>query len=201
MSTKILKDVAIAISLVVGTLFITGVATISLMLFLPHNHQDWFYLGTRIALLVSVMIIAYIYHLIFGINYRLTIERTQKLLFFKLLSFTIMLITTVVVLKDWSLNEIGLLLLSFFISAVAEELLFRGLVEYQLKKDFQLVFVIFVQAILFAFLGHQGFDWYSNLIVRLPLGIALSVLRHWTDSYSMAMAVHYAYNASVSLIF
>lgn len=201
MCMKRLKGVAIATSLVMGTLFITAFITVCLLLFLSDNNQVWFYLGTRIALLVSVIIVAHLYNLIFNINYRWTVKGTKKQLFFRFLSVTITLMTTVILLRDRSINAIGILLLAFLVSAIAEEVLFRGLVEYQLKQSFCLIYVMLIQAVLFAFLGHQAFNWYSNLIIRLPLGIALSVLRHWTDSYSVAITAHYVYNASVFFIF
>ncbi|WP_248720639.1 CPBP family intramembrane glutamic endopeptidase [Convivina intestini] len=88
----------------------------------------------------------------------------------------------------------------FLLTAIAEELMFRGLVEHHLSKVFSPWLTILLQAVLFAFLGHQGFDLLTNLTIRVPLGIALSGIRRSTGSYSMSILAHFIYDFGLFLV-
>lgn len=87
-----------------------------------------------------------------------------------------------------------LFIVGFMLTSIAEELIFRGMVEHQLQKSFSCYQVVLIQALMFAFLGHQGFDLTINLLVRFPLGIMLSLVKNKTQSYVPAIMLHWMYD-------
>lgn len=83
--------------------------------------------------------------------------------------------------------------------AFSEEYLFRNLIFKYLKRELGLLMAIIINSIVFAFLLHMNADLLMNLIVRLPLGIGLSLLKHYFG-LGKAVLAHWLYNAIVTFI-
>ncbi len=78
------------------------------------------------------------------------------------------------------------------IPALGEELLFRGVVQQQLRKAFaNPVLAIWVTAIIFSAIHMQ----FAGFIPRMVLGATLGYLFYWTNSLWMPVLAHFLTNA------
>lgn len=89
----------------------------------------------------------------------------------------------------------------FFFVAVAEECMLRGVVHDQLRDFTENKWVLcMLNGLIFAFVYHSNEDFWSNLLVRVPLGFVLCFVRVKSDSLYPAIALHWLYNMAVTTI-
>lgn len=92
-------------------------------------------------------------------------------------------------------------IVAVFIAPLAEELIFRGYLFQTLRKARGVITAVFVTAVSFAILhvGQYWGDWAAIGMVAL-VGLALTLLRVWTDTTLASAVMHYVYNIGVSII-
>lgn len=89
----------------------------------------------------------------------------------------------------------------FFFVAVAEELMLRSVILDELRAFLRNKWLLcLVNGAIFAFVYHSNSDFLSNLLVRLPLGFVLCLVREESDSVYPAIALHWLYNMFVITI-
>ena len=198
MAKRKLENVLVAAGLVVIVLLLSMFGSLLILIIASNKLSvDMLFLSTRVCLLLAFLIVFYLYYCIYRENFLRSSKFKQKsplnalLIFF---TFFVSFIVLIHVIDKYPREQLYTLLSIFLITSIAEELLFRGLVEFHLKKEFDFVWVIIIQACLFAFLGHQSFDFFSNLFIRLPLGIGLSLIHRYTHLYSSCIVVHFVYD-------
>ena len=89
----------------------------------------------------------------------------------------------------------------FFFVAVAEECMLRGVIHEQLQDFSGNKFILcLLNGLIFAFVYHSNEDFWSNLLIRVPLGFALCLVRIKSNSLYPAIALHWLYNMAVTTI-
>lgn len=89
----------------------------------------------------------------------------------------------------------------FFFVAVAEEIMLRSVVTDELRAFTKNKWILsLLNGLIFAFVYHSNEDFWSNLLVRVPLGFVLSMVREKSDSVYPAIALHWLYNMCVTVI-
>jgi len=103
--------------------------------------------------------------------------------------------TTVRLLSGTGIDVLLLNLLTIgFISAICEELLFRGVILNWLKKTFKNIHVaVFLSAIVFSAIHLQFFGFFP----RMLMGIYLGYLFVWTGSIWSSIIVHFINNIMI----
>lgn len=92
-------------------------------------------------------------------------------------------------------------LIHFFFVAVAEEIILRSVILDELQYiTTNKLLLCMINGAIFAFIYHSSEDFASNLLVRVPLGVVLCVIRIKCDSVYPAIAFHWLYNMFVSTI-
>ena len=198
MAKRKLENVLVAAGLVVLVLLLSMFGSLLILIIASNKLSvDMLFLSTRVCLLLAFLIVFYLYYCIYRENFLSDSKFKQKsawntllISFIFFLSFVVLML----VIDKYPTKQLYMFLAIFLITSIAEELLFRGLVEFHLKKEFDFFWVIIIQACLFAFLGHQSFDFFSNLLIRLPLGIGLSLIHRYTHLYSSCIVVHFVYD-------
>lgn len=162
------------------------------------------FLVTRIAIFISTGCTIWLYSLVFQVewmniltNYGNLNVNKKRVLVFVILFLSILFYFVSV--KHIDTKSI-VFFVGFLITAIAEEVFFRGLVEFHLEKEYSVVITIILQAFIFAFMGHQGFDAISNLIIRVPLGIGLSLLKRYSGSYIVPITSHFLYDSAAFIL-
>lgn len=89
----------------------------------------------------------------------------------------------------------------FFFVAVAEEIMLRSVLSHELEGFLQSPWLLcLVNGIIFAFVYHSNDAFLPNLLVRVPLGFALCLVRVKSGSVYPAIALHWLYNMFVVTI-
>lgn len=89
----------------------------------------------------------------------------------------------------------------FLAVAISEEVILRSVIMHEMKNLISNKFLLCViNAIIFAFVYHSSEDFLSNLLVRVPLGFALSYARLSSNDIYLPIALHWAYNMMVTAI-
>lgn len=92
-------------------------------------------------------------------------------------------------------------LVHFFFVAVAEEIILRSIILDELKYfTANKLLLCLINGMIFAFIYHSSEDLASNLLVRVPLGFALCMVRVKSNSVYPAVALHWLYNMFISTI-
>lgn len=96
-----------------------------------------------------------------------------------------------------SLDSIGGIIVIILIVPIAEEILFRGVIFNELKKEFNIIVSVIIQALFFA-VAHgnvlQG-------IYAFVLGSFAAVIYLWSDSIISNIALHITFNLAGTFIF
>ena len=87
----------------------------------------------------------------------------------------------------------------FMIIAIAEELYFRVFQFNYLKEQLGVKKAIIISSVIFAFVLHMNDPILGNLLIRLPLGIVLCLIRY-RFGVSKSIAAHWIYDVVVSMI-
>lgn len=91
--------------------------------------------------------------------------------------------------------------LHFFFVAVAEEIMLRSIIMDELRFFTRNKWVLcLLNGVIFAFVYHSSEDFWSNLLVRVPLGFVLSLVRVKSDNVYPAIMLHWLYNMFVTTI-
>lgn len=204
MSRKKVEDIAIAIGSVSLMLVISAFASFTLILF-TGTTLDYrgMFLATRIFIFLASGVTILSYAWLFRdkpIKFLNNTNSEKQKIFGYLLSIGLLMFLVFIIGQHKITNALELFVFGFLLTAIAEELMFRGLVEYRLENSFQPWQVIIIQAIIFAFLGHQGFDFISNVIIRIPLGIILSLVKRASGSYIPAIVAHFVYDSAIYVL-
>ena len=89
----------------------------------------------------------------------------------------------------------------FLAVAISEEVILRSIIMHEMKNIlFNKFLLCIINAIIFAFVYHSSEDFLSNLLVRVPLGFALSYARLKSNDIYLPIALHWAYNMAVTAI-
>lgn len=194
-----LENLVLATSIAVLVVILATLMSVLSILFLNNMTSDFFFLVTRVCLLIGVLSAFWIYSFLYNIplwrlvkNLYIPAHKYRYIVFIITSLVALILIILGIYFIDW--NSYKLFILSFILSSISEEFLFRGLIEYHLCQYYTTTITILIQAMLFAFIGHQSFDIVTNLIVRVPLGILLSYLRRLTSLYSPCILLHALYD-------
>ncbi len=92
-------------------------------------------------------------------------------------------------------------LFHFFIVAISEETILRGVIMNELLYFTQNRIVLcLANSIIFAFVYHSSEDFIANLFIRVPLGFVLSYVRLRQKSIYPSIMLHLLYNMFVSVI-
>jgi len=204
MKNKI-ENFFISFSLVALMLIMTALCSL-IAIFLTGDNlsHDQMFLVTRIAIVLATGVLFYFYYYLFDENL-LKIWSLEKLsnyhkkLIFLTLVLCIFWLIYISFIRTIRSNFL-IFLVGFLMTSMAEEYMFRGILEHHLEKSFSNIWVIVIQAMLFALMGHQGFDMLTNFLVRFPLGVILSIIRRQTKSYGVAISVHLTYDVSMFIL-
>lgn len=89
----------------------------------------------------------------------------------------------------------------FFFVAVAEEIMLRSILAFELGEFVENKWLLcLVNGILFAFVYHSNDAFLPNLLVRVPLGFVLCLVRVNSGSVYPAIMLHWLYNMFVVTI-
>ncbi len=94
------------------------------------------------------------------------------------------------------IDFVQVLIIMAFIPALAEESLFRGLLQPLLARHINPHFAILLTSLAFALLHNQHLAFLSIFV----LGIILGYLRHWTQSIWPSTLLHLFNNASIVIL-
>lgn len=89
----------------------------------------------------------------------------------------------------------------FFFVAVAEEIMLRSVLSHELEGFLKNPWLLcLVNGIIFAFVYHSNDGFAPNLLIRVPLGFVLCLVRVKSGSVYPAIALHWLYNMFVVTI-
>lgn len=91
-------------------------------------------------------------------------------------------------------------LIHIMVIGITEEIMMRGIVFNDLEEKFNTVIAIVLNSLIFAFIYHSGSDLLSNLLVRFPLGLILSLVRVKTKNVYNSIVMHSWYNMLMLVI-
>lgn len=84
---------------------------------------------------------------------------------------------------------------------IAEETLSRGIIYFEILNVFKSKAVaIIVSSLIFAFLFHSGDGDINNLLIRVPLGLVLALVRCYTGNLYNSIAMHVWYNSLMLIL-
>lgn len=83
---------------------------------------------------------------------------------------------------------------------ISEEIMLRSIVYDEVHSKFNTVISVIITSLIFAFIYHSGSDWQSNLLIRFPLGVILSILRIKTNNIYSSILFHSWYNMLVLIL-
>ena len=93
-----------------------------------------------------------------------------------------------------SLNKTYILIIHFLAIGYAEEVLYRMVIQDKLSEVFSEISTIVLSSLIFAIVGHFAEPISINLMVRVPLGIVLSVVKMRTKFLIIPTTIHSIYN-------
>lgn len=109
--------------------------------------------------------------------------------------FTLITIIIFSILKSETIWKVIVIVITYFLVGISEELLYRKYVLFSLKNINIPVWIANIfQALLFAFIGHFGLDVSDNLIWRFPFGIIFGILSIRHTSITMLGELHGIYD-------
>lgn len=197
MQNQKLENVGIAIGMIMLMLF--GAVCLSVSVILVTNDSltsDGVFFVTRVAICVSTIGLMMGYYNVFNENPLCLNKVSPKMS--KVVSGLVVGIAVGYYMYLMSQPNISsvtrLFIVGFMLTSIAEELMFRGVIEHQLRKSFSFYQVVFIQALMFALLGHQAFELTINLLVRFPLGVILSLVKNKTQLYVPGIMLHWIYD-------
>ncbi len=87
----------------------------------------------------------------------------------------------------------------FFFVAVSEEIMLRSIIMDELRFFTAKRWILcLLNGVIFAFVYHSNDGFLPNLLIRVPLGFALGMVREKSDSVYPAIALHWLYNMFVT---
>jgi membrane protease YdiL (CAAX protease family) len=81
-----------------------------------------------------------------------------------------------------------------------EEVVFRGVIQTELKKRFGAIAAVLVTSTLFGFYHYEGTLEIARIGVLCCAGLVFGIVRERTDSLGAPIAVHGLYNAAISCL-
>ena len=97
-------------------------------------------------------------------------------------------------------SEIPAMILHILAIGISEEIMLRSIVYDEVHSKFNTVISVIITSLIFAFIYHSGSDWQSNLLIRFPLGVILSILRIKTNNIYSSILFHSWYNMLVLIL-
>lgn len=92
-------------------------------------------------------------------------------------------------------------LIHFFFVALSEEVMLRGVVHDELSALTKNPWLLcLANGLIFAFVYHSNSDFWSNLLIRVPMGAGLCLVRMKSKSLYPAIMLHWLYNMFVTTI-
>jgi hypothetical protein len=84
----------------------------------------------------------------------------------------------------------------FFVVAVCEEVLFRGIIFRMIDLQFNSVAAYIISALIFgaAHLGNPGATWWAAIAIAIEAGILLSAAYKYSGTLWMPIGIHWAWN-------
>jgi membrane protease YdiL (CAAX protease family) len=81
-----------------------------------------------------------------------------------------------------------------------EEVIFRGVIQTELKKRIGTIAAVLATSVLFGFAHVEGTKDYSRIALLCCAGLVFGIVRERTDSIGAPIAVHGIYNAVLALL-
>jgi len=91
-----------------------------------------------------------------------------------------------------------MVVVSWLVVAVAEECLYRAVVQRRLVGALGPWVGVALAAAVFAFPGHAWAPWQHNLAIRLPFGLMVGGLYLRTESILVPIGVHWVFNCLIA---
>lgn len=164
----------------------------------PEAGEEILFLAERIAFLTALLVLAYLYHQLQVINIYYT--RASKVGQIGVMS---LLLISAILLADRenSLLSFTWIILINILIAWQEELLYRFLIP----KFLTLItnsqkYIMLIQGLLFAFLGHLDGQFLTNSFIRLPLGLLFYWIYRQSNHLILPIALHAAWNILLILL-
>ena len=89
----------------------------------------------------------------------------------------------------------------FFFVAVAEEIMLRSIIMDELRFFTENKWILcLLNGVIFAFVYHSNEGFWANLLVRVPLGFVLSMVREKCGNVYPAIMMHWLYNMFVTTL-
>jgi len=123
--------------------------------------------------------------------------RNRVYILWMLVSFAILLASTLTLYHSVEYTLFFILFLHNFAVALSEETLVRGVILIELKKIFNVYVSVIIDAIIFAFVFHANADMKINLFIRFPLGLILALIATRAKSIHPCVLLHWAYNIMI----
>ena len=122
----------------------------------------------------------------------------------KILTLNILILVAVIfsfcTSNAFNSSEIPAMILHILAIGISEEIMLRSIVYDEVHSKFNTVISVIITSLIFAFIYHSGSDWQSNLLIRFPLGVILSILRIKTNNIYSSILFHSWYNMLVLIL-
>ncbi|EPF4498134.1 CPBP family intramembrane glutamic endopeptidase [Enterococcus faecium] len=174
---------------------ISGLFVVLTMLVSKIYFFDDIFFQMSVPTIISIFLIPYMINRYHKIRYTCYISSRNIIVV-----LTSMCISFFVVYLVYNQSNLVLLCFHFFLVAISEEYLYRGIIYFRLSEEIRSeIFVVLISSCIFAFLGHMGEPFYYNLIYRFPLGILFGFLRVKTGGITYPIIVHAFYNIIITI--
>ena len=144
----------------------------------------------EMSILVSFTVVPYLFFYKV-LKYKVSIPDKHKILMGML--FNILVLVVLLATCDKSL------VLHFLVIGVSEETAFRFILNDYLEDQMGTGWALLITSIIFAFVLHLNESIWGNLIIRLPIGLGLGVIKK-RFGLDKAIAAHWIYDVVVSTI-
>ncbi|WP_460058259.1 CPBP family intramembrane glutamic endopeptidase [Pseudolactococcus yaeyamensis] len=121
--------------------------------------------------------------------------KNYKNSFISVFIFGVIMVSVFSYLKDEVLWRIIILVITYILVGISEEILYRSYMINSLKDSgFSFWHVNLIQAVIFAFVGHYGLSLTDNLVFRLPFGLIFGLLTRKIKSIVILGEIHAMYD-------
>lgn len=189
----------------IPTFSLVAIVLVMSSIFGPHNLSS----GYSLVMLQQSIPILLAYGVIPCVIFKLHTKKSFKQIGIKknkhwlisLIDISVFLVfTTYLISNGVFQNSRGIPVIHYFFVAVAEELLVRGIILYQLNRLFRYEWLsIIASAIIFSLVFHSTDGILLNMAYRIPFGIITAILMKTTGSLTSPILLHWLYNSLLSI--
>lgn len=130
-----------------------------------------------------------------GIKLKWNTSRYSLIIKFIALSLYLLIFIRLILVSDVTDAINSILLFSFI--GISEEILIRGYIYYELRKNCSTLWTVIISSLIFAFFMHTAGGSMPNLVIRFPISLVLTYAAIFTKDIYTSILLHSAYDMAI----